>query len=291
MKIAMISIIGRPNVGKSSLMNQILDYNVSIVSNVPQTTRDQITGIYNDENYQIVFIDTPGIHKPLNLLGEQLNKNAYDTIKDIDCILFLSPINEKIAAGDLNILEKLKNVKNKIAVITKIDLAKKPEEIENKINELRNFEFSKILSVSTKNKRSINDLITVLKEYCYEGEPLYDTDAITDKSMRFITKEIIRESAINFLKDELPHSIAVEVNEFNEDEENNFIAIEAIIYVKKDSQKGMLIGKNGSMIKKIGIDARKKLTTLFGAKIQLNTKIKVARKWIEDSKALKKFGY
>ncbi|WP_029512674.1 GTPase Era [Mycoplasmopsis iners] len=289
MKISMVTIIGRPNVGKSSLLNAILNYNVSIVSNVAQTTRDQITGIYNDDEYQIVFIDTPGIHKPVNLLGEQLNKFAYETIDEIDCLLFLTPINEKIAGGDLAILDKIKSVKHKVAVITKLDLAKSPVEIQEKIKQLEEFNFEKIVSVSTKNQKSVDALIEILKEYSYEGEPLYDPEFITDKSMRFIAKEIIRESAINLLRDELPHSIAVEINDFIENNDN--IEINAIVYVKKDSQKGMLIGKNGSMIKQIGTIARKKMQAQFGCNIHLNTKIKVAKKWIEDSKSLKKFGY
>ncbi|KKB26723.1 GTP-binding protein Era [Mycoplasmopsis meleagridis] len=289
MNIGMFSIIGRPNVGKSSLLNKILNYNLAIVSNVAQTTRDQITGIYSDESYQLVFIDTPGIHKPKNLLGEKLNKSAFDSIIDIDCILFLTPINETIGKGDRVILDKIKDLPNKIAIITKIDLAKKPEKIQHKLNELEEYNFSSIISVSINNKKSIDSLLNLLKTYTYEGEKLYDSDFITDKTMRFLAKELIREAAIYFLREELPHSIAVEINEFNE--YNDFIEINATVYVKKDSQKGMLIGKKGSMIKQIGILARKKIESLFGTKVVLNTKVKVAKKWIDDEKMLKKFEY
>nr|WP_318036480.1 GTPase Era [Mycoplasmopsis bovis] len=248
MKVCIISILGRPNVGKSSLLNKIIKYDLAIVSNVPQTTRDQIMGVYTENDYQFVFVDTPGIHKPLNLLGESLNKEAFSSINDIDCILFLTPVNEEIKSGDKLILERIANSKNKIAVISKIDLAKSPDDISKKIKSLEEFNFQKIISVSNKNDKSIDSLIEILKEYSYEAPPFYDEDYITDKSMRFMAKEYIRESAINLLTDELPHSIAVEVQDFIEEEDR--ITINAIIYVKKDSQKGILIGKGASMIKK-----------------------------------------
>ncbi|MBU4693378.1 GTPase Era [Mycoplasma zalophidermidis] len=289
MKVSIVTIIGRPNVGKSSLLNQILNYELAIVSNIPQTTRDQINGVYNEPGYQIVFVDTPGIHKPLNKLGESLNKNAYNSLKDIDCILFLSPVNENIGAGDKVILEKIQNQKNKIAVISKVDLAKSPDILLAKVEELRSFGFEKIYSISTDNISSIKSLIEELKSYCYDGEPYYDEDFITDKSMRFMAKEIIRVSAMKLLREELPHSIAVEVSEFIENE--NQINIEALIFVKKPSQKGMVIGKDGQMIKNIGINARKRMSMLFGAKVDLRLKVKIADKWINDPKFLKKMGY
>ncbi|AIA29722.1 GTP-binding protein Era [Mycoplasmopsis californica HAZ160_1] len=289
MKVAIVTIIGRPNVGKSSLLNSILNYELAIVSNIPQTTRDQISGVYNEEGYQIVFVDTPGVHKPLNKLGESLNKNAFDALSGIDCVLFLTPVNEPIGQGDKNILEKIKSRDNKIAVISKIDLAKSPSEIQDKITQLNEYGFNKILSVSTSNPNSIRMLIDELKTFTEDGNPYYDEDYITDKSMRFMTKEIIRVSAMKLLREELPHSIAVEVSEFIED--YNLISIEAVIYVKKDSQKGMVIGKNAQMIKQIGTNARKQIMNLFGIKVDLRLKVKTANKWINDAKFLKKFGY
>ncbi|QCA29825.1 GTPase Era [Mycoplasmopsis bovis] len=289
MKVCIISILGRPNVGKSSLLNKIIKYDLAIVSNVPQTTRDQIMGVYTENDYQFVFVDTPGIHKPLNLLGESLNKEAFSSINDIDCILFLTPVNEEIKSGDKLILERIANSKNKIAVISKIDLAKSPDDISKKIKSLEEFNFQKIISVSNKNDKSIDSLIEILKEYSYEAPPFYDEDYITDKSMRFMAKEYIRESAINLLTDELPHSIAVEVQDFIEEEDR--ITINAVIYVKKDSQKGILIGKGASMIKKIGTNARMKMGHQFNSKVTLNLRVKVSNKWINDKSALKKFGY
>lgn len=289
MKVCFASIIGRPNVGKSTLLNRIINYNAAIVSNTPQTTRNQITGVLTENGYQLIFVDTPGIHKPINLLGEFLNKDAFDSLKDIDCLLFLSPANEKVLSGDKLILEKIKNIENKIAVISKIDLAKTPEQINEKISELQNYNFKHIVSISENNFKSIESLIQLIKEFSYEVDPFYEEDFITDKTMRFISKEIIRESAINLLHDELPHSIAVEINDFFEYED--FVEINATIFVKKRSQKGILIGKDASMIKKIGTISRKKIQNQLGVKVVLKTNVKVAEKWVDDKKILKRFGY
>lgn len=288
-KVCFVSIVGRPNVGKSSLLNEILGYNVSIVTNVAQTTRDQIIGIYNDEEYQIVFIDTPGIHKSENELGNLLNKNAYSSLEDVDLILFLTPANEKIGAVDLSILEKIRNQKKKIAIVSKIDTVKKPEVIVEKQKELEKYNFSAIFSTSINKPNSIEDILNEIKKHTYLSEPYYDVDLITDKSMRFIAKEILRKSLIDELYEELPHSVAVEINEFIEEESK--IQIEATIYVKKASQKGIVIGAKGSKIKKIGIKARKEMSMQFGIPVSLFTKVKIAEKWVDDKKTLKKFGY
>lgn len=289
-KVCVVSIIGRPNVGKSSLINKLVKYNVAITSRVPQTTRDQIVGVITDDEYQLIFIDTPGIHAPFNLLGESLNKEAFSSLSDTDLVLFLTPINEEILKGDKKILEKIKNQKNKIAVISKIDLVTDPEQITTKMKQLEEYGFNHIISVSEKKPKSIEALLKLIKEnYTYESDPLYDEDFITDKPMRFIAKEIIRESALNYLKEELPHSIAINIDMFSETLRG--IEIQATIYVKKKSQKGILIGKDGTMIKKIGFISRKKLQQLFNLKVNLFLKIKVAEKWVDDKAALKKFGY
>lgn len=264
-KICFVTIVGRPNAGKSSLLNTILGYNLSIVTPVAQTTRNQITGVYTEGNLQIIFIDTPGIHKPKSLFGEHLNKEAFDTFSSVDLVLFLSPADEEVLKGDLFILEKLKNVKNKVAVITKLDkVNSRPQLLKDKVNSLMEHDFKEIVATSIENEESIDSLVQLIEKYSYPGDFQYAEDDVTDKSVLFITKEIIRECAINNLSDELPHSIYVEIENFEEDE--NFLLVEGIIYVTKDSQKGMLIGKNASMIKKIGQLARNKISSQFEKK-------------------------
>ncbi|UBX97356.1 GTPase Era [Mycoplasmopsis synoviae] len=289
-KICFVTIVGRPNVGKSSLLNTILGYNLSIVTPVAQTTRNQITGVYTEGNLQIIFIDTPGIHKPKSLFGEHLNKEAFDTFSSVDLVLFLSPADEEVLKGDLFILEKLKNVKNKVAVITKLDkVNSRPQLLKDKVNSLMEHDFKEIVATSIENEESIDSLVQLIEKYSYPGDFQYAEDDVTDKSVLFITKEIIRECAINNLSDELPHSIYVEIENFEEDE--NFLLVEGIIYVTKDSQKGMLIGKNASMIKKIGQLARNKISSQFEKRVNLFLKVKVSKNWQKDPKILKKIGY
>lgn len=289
-KICFVTIVGRPNAGKSSLLNTILGYNLSIVTPVAQTTRNQITGVYTEGNLQIIFIDTPGIHKPKSLFGEHLNKEAFDTFSSVDLVLFLSPADEEVLKGDLFILEKLKNVKNKVAVITKLDkVNSRPQLLKDKVNSLMEHDFKEIVATSIENEESIDSLVQLIEKYSYPGDFQYAEDDVTDKSVLFITKEIIRECAINNLSDELPHSIYVEIENFEEDE--NFLLVEGIIYVTKDSQKGMLIGKNASMIKKIGQFARNKISSQFEKRVNLFLKVKVSKNWQKDPKILKKIGY
>ncbi|AWL84176.1 GTPase Era [Mycoplasmopsis synoviae] len=289
-KICFVTIVGRPNVGKSSLLNTILGYNLSIVTPVAQTTRNQITGVYTEGNLQIIFIDTPGIHKPKSLFGEHLNKEAFDTFSSVDLVLFLSPADEEVLKGDLFILEKLKNVKNKVAVITKLDkVNSRPQLLKDKVNSLMEHDFKEIVATSIENEESIDSLVQLIEKYSYPGDFQYAEDDVTDKSVLFITKEIIRECAINNLSDELPHSIYVEIENFEEDE--NFLLVEGIIYVTKDSQKGMLIGKNASMIKEIGQLARNKISIQFEKRVNLFLKVKVNKNWQKDPKILKKIGY
>ena len=291
MKVCWVAIIGRPNVGKSTLINKIIKYDLSIISNKPQTTREQILGVYNENDYQLIFLDTPGIHKPHSIFGDFLNKKALDTLKESDLILFLQPIDQKISNGDLFILEKIKNIENKIALITKKDLMKSNLEIDQKIKELEKFNFKYILAISQDDEKSIDSVVEKIKEFSYEDDKLYDDDFITDRSELFISKEIIRFAAIENLNDELPHSISVEIIKYDINLEETFRDIEAIIYCKKDSQKGIIIGKNGSMIKKIGTRARKIISEKFNSKVHLVLSVKVNKDWINNEKQIKKLGY
>ena len=291
MKVCWVAIIGRPNVGKSTLINKIIKYDLSIISNKPQTTREQILGVYNENDYQLIFLDTPGIHKPHSIFGDFLNKKALDTLKESDLILFLQPIDQKISNGDLFILEKIKNIENKIALITKKDLMKSNLEIDQKIKELEKFNFKYILAISQDDEKSIDSVVEKIKEFSYEDDKLYDDDFITDRSELFISKEIIRFAAIENLNDELPHSISVEIIKYDINPEETFRDIEAIIYCKKESQKGIIIGKNGSMIKKIGTRARKIISEKFNSKVHLVLSVKVNKDWINNEKQIKKLGY
>ncbi|AWX42495.1 GTP-binding Era-like protein [Metamycoplasma cloacale] len=292
-KNCIVGLIGRPNVGKSTLLNQILEYDLSIVSNYAQTTRDDIRGIYNDNDCQIIFIDTPGIHKGENLLSEKLNQKSYSILKDVDLVLFITPANETIGRGDEWVINKLNenNIKNKIAVISKIDLVNDNEKLNEKASKLKELGFKTVFGIGLNFKQTYKDLINEIKSYAYEGENLYPDDQIGDVSMRFLAKEYIRKAAIENLYQEIPHSIAVEINDFKEQEEWQPYLIDATIYVKKDSQKGILIGKNGSMIKKISTQSRLQMEEIFQHKIYLTINVKVNNDWVDDLNKIKKMGY
>jgi GTP-binding protein Era len=274
-KTCTVLLIGRPNVGKSTLLNKILNYEVAIVSKFAQTTRDQIKGIYNDDEYQLVFLDTPGMHKGQNLLSRRLNQKAIESLKSADLILFLTPANDEFGRGDNYILNLVKETKTPtIIVLTKIDLAKDKSLMNNKIETLKKMGIKDIFGVGFDYDQSYIDLLNEIKKYAIEQEVEFEDDIFTDSSMRFLAKEIIRESALSKLYDELPHSIAVEIDDFKEQE--NLFEIYATIYVKKESQKGILIGKNASMIKNISIDARQKMQRIFNSRIFLNIGVKVS---------------
>ena len=293
-KICTITLIGRPNVGKSSLLNKLINYDLSIISKHVQTTRDQIRGIYNDHECQFIFLDTPGIHKGKNLLSEKLNQKSYQALEESDLVMFLFPANEEIGKGDKYILHRIKDaqVNNVIGIITKIDLIKNKDILEEKVNQLKELGFKKILGVGFEHDQTYKDVINEIKNYAYDGECLYEEDEFTDVPMRFIAKEIIRENALQYLYDELPHSIAVEITEFTESEKEQIpYNIQAILYVKKESQKGILIGKGAQMIKKISMNARQKMEKIFDHKVYLNVSVKVNENWVDDETKIKQMGY
>lgn len=284
---AFVGIVGRPNVGKSSLLNCILNYELAITTAVPQTTRNQIKGIYNDFESQIIFIDTPGIHKPKQEMGNFLNQSALGVLKDVDLLLFLTPLDEKIGPGDKLIITNLMKVKApKVALISKIDL-KTPLDAQKKATSLKKLGFEEVIGFSTKIRASQDHLISYLKTVLPTGKPYYDINDLTDLSTRFLVKEIIREAAIELTHDEIPHALGVEIIDFVETE--NKVVISANIFVEKLSQKQILIGQKGKMIKNIGISARQKIKKRLNLNNDLYLKIKVAKNWTKKVQFIKKF--
>lgn len=290
MKSGFVGIIGRPNVGKSTLINSIIGRKVAIISNKPQTTRNIIQGIYNEDNVQIVFVDTPGIHKPVNKLGKNLNKQAYYSIDDTDIVLFLVDAVEGIGKGDIYILDKLKTIdKPVILVINKIDRISK-EEIFNRINDYKDlYDFDEIIPVSALKSSNIDDLINTLKKYLPDNIKYYGDDEITNKSLDFLMAEIVREKVFNYTDEEVPHSITCVTDTVEVGKTSYNIRISII--VDRESLKKIVIGKQGEMIKKIGISARKDLECLLNKNVYLELFVKTVKKWREKEKYLTEFGF
>lgn len=292
MKSGFIAVVGRANVGKSTLMEKILKEKISIISNKAQTTRDKIQIIYNDSESQIIFIDTPGIQNPKNKLQEKLFQFSEESIKEADIITFVVDNSLEIGKLDNQIIEMLEKINlPKILLINKIDLLK-DEEIEQIKNNYENLAiFDKIIGISALNDSNVDSYIETIKEMLDEGPAYYDTDMITDKSERFIVSEIIREKALNNLSEEVPHGIAVRIDDFKKRENKNLIDINATIIVERNSHKEIVIGKAGSMVKKIGTEARKEIETFLSSKVNLKLWVKVEKDWRKKEKLVDRFGY
>ena len=290
MKSGFVGLIGRPNVGKSTLINSIIGRKVAITSNKPQTTRNIIQGIYNEDKTQIVFVDTPGIHKPNNKLGQTLNKQAYYSINDNDIILFLVDASEELGVGDKFIIEKLREAKKPvILVINKVDKISK-EAIMNKIIEYKDlYDFSEIIPVSALKKDNIKDLIETIKKYLPDNIRYYGENEITNKSIDFLMAEIVREKVFNLTMEEVPHSITC-VTDSVEIGKNSY-NIRISIIVDRDSLKKIIIGNKGSMIKEIGIEARKDLEKLLNKNVYLELFVKTVKKWRDKEKYLSEYGF
>lgn len=291
MKSGFVSFIGRPNVGKSTLLNNILGKRVAITSDKPQTTRNLVQGIYNEKDIQIVFVDTPGIHKPKNKLGKVLNKQTYFTINDVDIVIMVVDITEKIGSGDSFLIDILKNIKDKpvFLVINKIDRVPR-EEILKKIDEYQNmYEFTEIIPVSARKKDNIDRLIEVIKKYLPDNILYYDEDAFTNNSPDFVITEFIREKVLDLTEEEVPHSVTCVIDDISE--ENDILYINASIVVDRENLKKIIIGKNGNMIKEIGIRARKDIEEYFNKKVYLDLFVKVVDKWRDKEKFLNTIGY
>ena len=286
-------VLARPNVGKSTLVNFITGQKIAITTNTAQTTRKQIKGILTENDAQIVFIDTPGVHKPLNKLGEYLHEQSTSAIDDSDVILFLVDITQKAGKGDIWIVENCikKSKKPVIIVANKIDLIKDEGKKEANIISYKTLfdENLPIIKVSAKTGKNMQKLIETIKSYLPNSPKLYPDDIITDQNMRMIASEVIREKIILNTKDEIPHSVAVLIDEYKT--ENGIDKIKATIFVSADSQKGIIIGKNGSMLKKIGTDSRLELEEIIEGKVFLELFVKVKKNWQKDKTALKLLGY
>ena len=290
MKSGFIALVGRPNVGKSTLLNAIMGKKVAITSNKPQTTRNLIQGIYNDEDSQMVFVDTPGIHKPQHKLGKLLNKQTYLTLNDVDVILFLVDITEKLGNGDRFVIDLLKNVSVPvILVINKID--KLPRlEILKKIDEYKDlYNFDEIIPISAYKKDNVDRLISVLKSKLTDNIKYYEDGAWTNVSTRFLISELIREKILELTSEEVPHSVSVVVEQIEYN--NNAANINATIVVDRENLKKILVGKNGSMIKEIGIRARKDIEELIDRNVYLELFVKVIPKWRDREKFLNEIGF
>lgn len=290
MKSGFVSFVGRPNVGKSTLLNTIIGKKVAIATNKPQTTRNLIQGIYNDSDSQIVFVDTPGIHKPNNKLGSVLNRQAYYTFDEVDIVVLLVDGSEQLGTGDKFVIERLKEVKQPvILVINKIDKLSK-EQIYLKIKEYSElYDFKEIIPLSAMKNSNVKELIKVLKEYLPVGEQMFDEELYTNSSERFMISEMIREKVFNLTEQEVPHSLTCVVEEmkFN----RNSVSIIASIIVDRDSLKKIIIGARGSKIKQIGIEARKDIENLLGKKVFLELYVRTIEKWRDKEKYLMEFGY
>lgn len=285
-------LIGRPNVGKSTLMNRLIGQKIAITSSKPQTTRNRIQTVYTGDMGQIIFLDTPGIHKAKNKLGEYMVNVAENTLKDVDVILWLVEASDYIGAGEKHIAEVLKNIDTPvILVINKIDKVKK-EEILTFINAYKDIhDFAEIIPLSALKGENTETLIPEIFKYLDEGPMYYDEDTITDQPERQITAEIIREKALRNLNDEIPHGIAVAIDIMRERKNTRLMDIEATIICERNSHKGIIIGKNGSMLKTIGSEARKDIEAMLGIKVNLKLWVKVKKDWRDSDFLLNNFGY
>jgi GTP-binding protein Era len=288
-----VAIVGRPNVGKSTLMNKMIGQKIAIMSDKPQTTRNRIHGVLSREREQIVFMDTPGIHKPKHKLGEHMVKVAIQTLREVEAVLFLVDATMPKGAGDDYIIENLKNVKDTpvYLIINKIDAVEK-ESLLGIIDTYKNaYDFAEIIPISAKEGDNVDRLIDFLFGLLPEGPFYYPPDQITDHPERFIVAELIREKVLHLTREEIPHSVAVEIEQMQLREEKNMLYIAAAIYTERDSQKAIIIGKQGALLKKVGQLARHDIERLLGSKVFLELWVKVKADWRNREHMLRNFGF
>lgn len=289
MRSGFVSIVGRPNVGKSTLLNSLLERKLAITSNVSGTTRNIIQGIYNDDDSQIIFIDTPGIHKPVNRLGTYMNEKAYTMIDDVDVILFLVDVTKPFGKGDNFVLNKVKDLnKPVLLILNKVDSIDKKEllKIIDKYKDI--YDFSEIIPISALKNDNITDLISTIKKYLTDDVKYYYNDEVTNISRDFFIAEVVREKLLRLTTAEVPHTITCVVESF--EEYDKYIDIGVLIIVDRDNLKKIIIGKNGSMLKKVGIYARSDIEEFLGKQVNLKTYVKTIENWREKEKYLNELG-
>lgn len=291
-KSGFVALVGRPNVGKSTLMNHLIGQKIAITSDKPQTTRNRIQTMYTDERGQIIFLDTPGIHKAKNKLGQYMVSVAEGTLSEVDVVLWLVEPGTFIGAGEQHIAELLKKVKTPvILVINKVDTVKNREDILKFIDAYRNVcQFAEIVPASALKGENMDTMLKLLFQYLPFGPQYYDEETVTDQPMRQIAAELVREKALRLLEDEIPHGIAVTVEKMTERDSGMF-DIEATIVCERESHKGIIIGKGGAMLKKIGSAARREIENLMGARVNLQLWVKVRREWRDSELYMKNYGY
>ena len=290
-KSGFIAVAGRPNVGKSTLINSLIGQKIAIMSDKPQTTRNRILCILTQPDAQVVFLDTPGMHKPLHKLGEYMERTAENTLREVDAILFVVDATEKLGAGERYILEHLKATKKPvILVVNKLDLIERAQVLPIITTYTAQYEFAGVVPISAKAKLNLEELLGEVKKYLPEGPQYYPEDMVTDQPERLIAAELVREKVLELTRDEVPHAVAVDVDEMATRPTGD-VYIRATIYVERDSQKGIIIGAKGSMLKQVGALARKDIEALLGSKVYLDLWVKVKKDWRNRDNVLKGFGF
>ncbi|WP_456278247.1 GTPase Era [Bacillus sp. AK128] len=287
-----VSIIGRPNVGKSTFLNRVIGQKIAIMSDKPQTTRNKIQGVYTEENSQIIFIDTPGIHKPKHKLGDFMMKMAQNTLKEVDIVLFMVNVEEGYGRGDEFIIERLKTTSQPVfLILNKIDQVH-PDKLLNIINQYKElYSFAEIVPISALQGNNVETLIEQIKKYLPEGPQYYPENQVTDHPERFIITELIREKVLHLTREEIPHSIAVVMDSMEKREGGETVFISATVIVERSSQKGIIIGKQGSMLKEVGKRAREDIEALLGSKVFLELWVKVQKDWRNRLSNLRDYGF
>ncbi|ACT00892.1 GTPase Era [Paenibacillus sp. JDR-2] len=286
-----VAIIGRPNVGKSTLMNHLIGQKIAIMSDKPQTTRNKIHGVYTTDTSQIVFLDTPGIHKPQSKLGDYMMKTAEGALKEVEAVLFLIDVADGLGGGDRFIIEQLKKVDTPVfLVMNKIDKVQ-PEQLLSTITQYKDlYPFAEIVPISALQGNNVETLLAQLQKYLPEGPQYYPADQVTDHPEQFVVSELIREKILHMTREEIPHSIAVGIEDMKV-QENGVVYIGAVIFVERDSQKGIIIGKKGALLKEVGKQARRDIEALLGSRTFLELWVKVKKDWRNQERVLKDFGF